>query len=172
MARLIGNFLFMEKNNNKFVFFVRSGKLKTVVRKVRIAIPAQSASVAPPLGPVLGQLGINIMDFCKQFNERSKRYNYDVVLNVVVFLFKDKSFEMFIKPPTVAFLVFECYNVFSTDPVNFKEVPLSFVYFIIKYLSLYIDQDVRVLGHCVRGTLRSMHLTIVDDVFSSKFKRF
>ena len=50
----------------------KSSMENEVLRKVRFLVPAQNATISPPIGPILGQFGINIMDFCKQFNDRSK----------------------------------------------------------------------------------------------------
>jgi large subunit ribosomal protein L11 len=76
---------------------------KEVEGSLKLQIPAGQANPAPPVGPALGQRGINIMDFCKMFNDKSKGEQPGVVLPVVVTYFKDKSFEMEIKMPPASF---------------------------------------------------------------------
>jgi large subunit ribosomal protein L11 len=73
---------------------------KEVVKVVKLAIEAGKANPAPPVGPALGQAGVNIMEFCKQFNDRTKDKKGPVP--VIINVFKDKSFEFVTKiSPTV-----------------------------------------------------------------------
>ena len=83
-------------------------ELETVVK---LQVPAGSANPAPPVGPALGQRGINIMDFCKMFNDKSKSETPGVVLPVVVTYYKDKSFDMEIKMPPASFFIKEALNL-------------------------------------------------------------
>ena len=66
-----------------------------VLRYVRVCIPAQSASLSPPLGPALGQLGINISDFCKQFNDKTKSIDSNVMLPTTIIVYRNKKFQFF-----------------------------------------------------------------------------
>jgi len=68
-------------------------------------VPARGATMSPPIGPVLGQYGINIMEFCKQFNEKSKEYPEGVLLTVLIFQFMDKTFTFQIKNLVNSFLL-------------------------------------------------------------------
>ncbi len=74
---------------------------KEVVASVKLQIPGGQANPAPPIGPALGQRGVNIMEFCKQFNERTKD-RPGTVLPVVLTVYKDKSFSFILKSPPVA----------------------------------------------------------------------
>src|SRR5436853_5192038 len=74
---------------------------KYVTGLIKLQIPAGIANPAPPIGPALGQHGVNIMDFCKQFNERTKD-RPGVVLPAVLSVYKDKSFSFILKSPPVA----------------------------------------------------------------------
>ncbi len=78
---------------------------------LKLQIPAGQANPAPPVGPALGQRGINIMEFCKMFNDKSKGEQPGVVLPVVVTYFKDKSFEMEIKMPPASYFIKEALNI-------------------------------------------------------------
>ena len=74
---------------------------KEIVTKIKLQIPGGQANPAPPIGPALGQHGVNIMEFCKQFNERTKD-RPGTILPVVLTVYKDKSFSFILKSPPVA----------------------------------------------------------------------
>ena len=72
-----------------------------IIKKIKLQIPGGQANPAPPIGPALGQHGVNIMEFCKQFNERTKD-RPGTVLPVVLTVYKDKTFTFILKSPPVA----------------------------------------------------------------------
>lgn len=74
---------------------------KELVTKIKLQVTGGQANPAPPIGPALGQHGLNIMEFCKQFNEKTKD-RPGVILPVVISVFKDKSFTFILKTPPVA----------------------------------------------------------------------
>ncbi len=74
---------------------------KEVTGSIKLQVTGAQANPAPPIGPALGQHGVNIMQFCKEFNERTKD-RPGVVLPVVITVFKDKSFTFILKSPPVA----------------------------------------------------------------------
>jgi large subunit ribosomal protein L11 len=77
---------------------------KEVVSQIKLYVPAGAANPAPPVGPALGQHGVNIMGFCKEFNEKTKGRD-PMPLPVVINVYKDKSFDFIIKtPPSSALL--------------------------------------------------------------------
>jgi large subunit ribosomal protein L11 len=78
--------------------------MKKVVGFVKLQIPAGQANPAPPVGPALGQKGINIMEFCKQFNARTQA-QAGLVIPVVITVFSDKSFTFITKTPPAAVLL-------------------------------------------------------------------
>ncbi len=77
---------------------------KVEVAKVKIQIPGGQANPAPPIGPALGQHQVNIMDFCKAFNERTKE-NPGLVVPAVITIYKDRSFTFEVKSPPAAVLI-------------------------------------------------------------------
>src|SRR3989339_2215015 len=80
-------------------------KTKKVKTLIKLQIPAGAANPAPPVGPALGQHGVNIMDFCKQFNERSKTMEAGMTIPVVITVFEDRSFTFITKMPPVSSLL-------------------------------------------------------------------
>ena len=70
---------------------------KEVLGYIKLQIPAGSANPAPPVGPALGQKGLNIQDFCKQFNDKTKDAEKGMALPVVINVYKDRSFDFVIK---------------------------------------------------------------------------
>jgi len=79
---------------------------KKVTGQIRLQIPAGKANPAPPVGPALGQAGVNIMEFCKQFNARTQD-KAGKVLPVVITVYGDKSFDFIIKTPPAAVQLME-----------------------------------------------------------------
>ena len=71
---------------------------------IKLQIPAGQANPAPPVGPALGQHGVNIMDFCKAFNEKTKE-QMGVIIPVEITVFADRSFTFIIKTPPAAILL-------------------------------------------------------------------
>lgn len=71
---------------------------------IKLQIPAGAANPAPPVGPALGQKGVNIMDFCKQFNAKTQDQN-GMIIPVVITVFADKSFTFICKTPPAAVLL-------------------------------------------------------------------
>ena len=79
---------------------------KRVTGKIKLQIPAGQANPAPPVGPALGSKGLNIMDFCKQFNARSQE-KMGQLLPVLVTIYADKSFDFVIKTPPAPVMILE-----------------------------------------------------------------
>ena len=77
---------------------------KEVFRKVKLQIEGGKATPAPPVGTALGPLGINIMDFCKQFNEKTTN-SKGMIIPVLMSVYEDKSFDFVLKTPPAAILI-------------------------------------------------------------------
>jgi large subunit ribosomal protein L11 len=71
---------------------------------IKLQIPAAQANPSPPVGPALGQHGVNIMDFCKQFNDRTKQQS-GLIIPVVITVYQDRSFSFITKTPPAAVLL-------------------------------------------------------------------
>ena len=83
---------------------------KEVVAQIKLQIPAGSANPAPPVGPALGQQGVNIMAFCKEFNAKTAKQAGDI-LPVVITVYKDKSFTFITKQPPASALIKKALNI-------------------------------------------------------------
>ncbi|OGC03698.1 50S ribosomal protein L11 [candidate division WOR-1 bacterium RIFOXYA12_FULL_43_27] len=79
-------------------------KKKELLTKIKLQIPAGKANPAPPIGPALGQHGINIMEFCKAYNEATREKG-DMIVPVEISVYKDRSFDFILKTPPAAALI-------------------------------------------------------------------
>jgi len=84
---------------------------KRVTGHINLQIPAGKANPAPPIGPSLGQHGVNIMEFCKQFNAATKALEEGLVIPVVITVYHDKSFTFIMKSPPAATLIKKAANI-------------------------------------------------------------
>ncbi len=94
---------------------------KEAVAQIRLYVPAGAANPAPPVGPALGQHGVNIMMFCKAFNDRTKGKD-PLPLPVVITVYKDKSFDFIIKTPPTSALIKKTAKLAKASGTAGKEV--------------------------------------------------
>lgn len=142
-------------------------KPKKVTNFIKLQIPAGAASPAPPIGPALGAAQINIMDFCKQFNDVTKEQS-GTIIPVEITVFEDKSFTFITKTPPAAVLIKEALKLSKGSGVPQSD----------KVGQLTQDQlraiaetkmpdlnanDVEAAMLVVAGTARSMGVTIADN---------
>ena len=89
---------------------------KEILGFIKLQIPAGSANPAPPVGPALGQKGLNIQDFCKQFNDKTKDAEKGMALPVVINVYKDRSFDFVIKSAPASALLLKAAGVTKGSP--------------------------------------------------------
>lgn len=89
---------------------VMAQKKKKLLTQIKLQIPGGQANPAPPVGPALGQHGLNIMDFCKAFNDRTKD-KQGTILPVVIDVFEDRSYDFVVKTPPAAILIMKALNL-------------------------------------------------------------
>ena len=94
---------------------------KKIMAIVKLQIQAGKANPAPPVGPALGQHGVNIMQFCKQFNEQTKGRD-GLILPVVISVYEDKSFTFIIKSPPSSVLIKRAANLAKASATAGKEI--------------------------------------------------
>lgn len=78
---------------------------KKIIGFIKLQVPAGKANPSPPIGPALGQRGLNIMEFCKAFNAQTQKVEAGLMLPVVITAFQDKSFTFIIKTPPASVLI-------------------------------------------------------------------
>lgn len=98
-------------------------KKKNILKKIKLQIPAGQANPAPPIGPILGQAGINIMEFCKDFNEQTKQ-SAGMITSVALNVYEDRSFDFQIKSPPAAELIKKSIKV-EKGSANSKKEPVG-----------------------------------------------
>ncbi|MBI3547546.1 MAG: 50S ribosomal protein L11 [Elusimicrobia bacterium] len=139
-------------------------KVKTVIK---LQIPAGAANPAPPVGPALGQHGINIMDFCKQFNERTKSSEAGMIIPAVITVFEDRSFTFITKMPPVSSLLKKAAGLAkaSGEPNRNKvgKITLKQAQDVAKAKMPDLNTDeLDQATLMVKGTARSMGIEITD----------
>ena len=140
---------------------------KEVSGLIKLQIRGGAANPAPPVGPALGAKGVNIMDFCKQFNARTQD-KMGKVLPVVISVYSDKSFDFVIKTPPVAIQLLEATKLQkgSTEPNRKKvgsvswEVVQTIAQDKMPDLNCFTVESAMKL---VAGTARSMGITVTGD---------
>ena len=137
---------------------------KKLMTQIKLQIPAGKANPAPPVGPALGQHGVNIMDFCKQYNDKTKDKG-DVILPVVIDVFEDRSFTFITKTPPVPVLLKKAANIIkgSGEPNKNKvaKVTKAQVEEIAKTKMPDLNTtNLESAMRLVEGTARSMGITV------------
>ncbi|MDF1823245.1 MAG: 50S ribosomal protein L11 [Verrucomicrobiales bacterium] len=139
---------------------------KEVVKQLKLQIPAGQANPSPPVGPALGQAGVNIMEFCKAFNAETQQSAGDL-LPVVISVYADKSFTFVTKKPPAAVLLKKAANIASGsgEPHKVKVGTLSRAKLLevvkVKIEDMNTD-DEEMACRILAGTARQMGLEIVD----------
>jgi len=93
---------------------------KAIKAQIKLHVPAAQANPAPPVGPALGQHGVNIMQFCKQFNDQTKGRD-GLILPVVISVYEDRSFTFIIKSPPSSILLKRAANLAKASGISGKE---------------------------------------------------
>ena len=141
-------------------------KVKVVKTMIKLQIPAGSANPAPPVGPALGQHGVNIMDFCKQFNEKTRKLEQGVPIPVVITVFEDRTFTFITKMPPMAALIKKAAGLAkgSGEPNKTKvgKMTLKQVEEVAKQKLVDLNtKDIKQAMEMVKGTARSMGVDII-----------
>ncbi|MCD6451673.1 MAG: 50S ribosomal protein L11 [Acidobacteria bacterium] len=140
---------------------------KKVLAKVKLQIPAGEATPAPPVGSALGPHGINIMEFCKAFNERTAK-DKGLIIPVVLTVYQDRSFDFITKTPPASILLKRAAKIAKGSPQPNREkvgkVTESQVAEIAKIkLPDLNTKDIEKAKRIIKGTARSMGIEVVPD---------
>jgi large subunit ribosomal protein L11 len=133
---------------------------------VKLQIPAGQANPAPPVGPALGQHGVNIMEFCKQFNARTQQQP-GMIIPVEIVIFADRSFSFITKTPPAAVLLRKAANVPKGSAVPQRDKVGRVTRAQVREIAELKMPDLNAASvdsamRMVEGTARSMGLTVVD----------
>ena len=140
---------------------------KKIVGYVKLQVPAGKANPSPPIGPALGQRGLNIMEFCKAFNAQTQSYEAGTPLPVVITAYGDRTFSFIIKLPPVSHFLKQAANVnkgFATPGRGGKagSVTMSQVKEIAeKKMKDLNANDIDAASMMIIGSARSMGLEVV-----------
>jgi len=137
---------------------------KKIKATIKLYCPAGQANPAPPVGPALGQHGVNIMEFCKKFNEMS-RAQEGLVLPVVISVYEDKTFSFIVKSPPCSVLLKRACGLAKASGVPNKEkvgkVTKAQLIEIAKIKSKDLNtEDINAAIKIVEGTARSMGIEV------------
>jgi large subunit ribosomal protein L11 len=139
---------------------------KELLVKVKLQAPGGSATPAPPIGPALGQHGVNIGQFVQQFNAQTKELN-GMIVPVEISIYKDKTFTFIVKSPPAAVLLKEAAGIAKGSGVPNKEKVGKVTKAQVRKISERKVKDLNAfdLDHCdriVAGTARSMGIEVVE----------
>ena len=139
---------------------------KEVVKVIKLQIEAGKATPAPPVGPALGSSGVNIMQFVKEFNDRTAS-QAGFIIPVVITVYKDKSFEFITKVPPVAVLIKKAINIQKGSGKPNKDKVAKITRDQIKAIAEQKMPDLNAASletamSMVAGTARSMGVVVVD----------
>ena len=138
---------------------------KELVIQIKLQVPAGSANPAPPVGPALGQHGLNIQDFCKKFNDRTKEIEKGLALPVVINVYKDRSFDFIIKSTPAAILLKKAAGIEKGSPTPQSEkvgkVTIKQIEEIVKQKEGDLTAaDMERAVNIIAGTARSMGIEV------------
>ena len=139
---------------------------KKIVTQIKLQAPGGQATPAPPIGPALGQHGVNIGQFVSQFNERSKEHN-GMLVPVVINVYQDKTFDFIIKSPPAAELLKQAAGIVKGSGVPNKEKVGSVSRDQVKQIAQTKFEDLNAYNldqatKIIEGTARSMGLDVAD----------
>jgi large subunit ribosomal protein L11 len=139
---------------------------KKVTGFVKLQVPAGAANPAPPVGPALGQHGVNIMEFCKQFNARTQGQP-GMIIPVEITVFADRSFTFITKTPPAAVLLKRAAGVQSGSAASHRDKVGKVTKKQVRDIAELKMPDLNAASvesamRMIEGTARSMGLTVVD----------
>lgn len=139
---------------------------KKIVGYVKLQIPAGKATPAPPVGPALGQHGVNIMGFCKEFNERTSK-DAGLIIPVVITVYADRSFSFITKTPPASVLLKKACKIEKGSGVPNREKVAKVSRDEVRKIAEYKMPDLNAANvesamRMIEGTARSMGIVVED----------
>jgi large subunit ribosomal protein L11 len=139
---------------------------KEITAKIKLQVPAGKANPAPPVGPALGQHGVNIMEFCKAFNARTQKLG-ETIVPVIISVYSDRSFTFITKTPPAAELLKKAAGIIKGSGVPNKDKVGKVSRAQIKEIAQTKMPDLNAASvesamRMIEGSAKSMGLEIVD----------
>lgn len=161
---------FFDKIDKCIVFLKLWNILKMITKKVqsyvKLQIIAGSATPSPPVGPALGQQGVNIIEFCKEFNASTANLEKGLLIPVIVTVYNDRSFSFITKTPPTSLLLKKAAGINSgsekPNTINVGKISLDQIYDISKVKAIDMTgSSIESISRSIIGTARSMGLEII-----------
>ncbi|MBI5178523.1 MAG: 50S ribosomal protein L11 [Nitrospinae bacterium] len=138
--------------------------VKEIKAKIKLQVPAGAANPAPPVGPALGQHGVNIMQFCKAFNDATKG-NEGLIIPVVITVYADKSFTFIMKSPPASVLLKRAAGIVKGSAQPHKEKVGKVTRAQLREIAKMKMQDLNAASEdaavrCIEGTAKNMGLLV------------
>ena len=140
---------------------------KKITGYIKLQVPAGQANPSPPIGPALGQAGLNIMEFCKQFNARTQKLEPGMPIPVVITAFHDRSFSFVTKTPPASYFLKKAANVEKgtgtpgAEPIG-KVTKKQIREIAEKKMPDLNTADIEAACRMIAGSARSMGLEVVE----------
>ena len=139
---------------------------KEITAKIKLQVPAGKANPAPPVGPALGQHGVNIMEFCKSFNARTQKMG-DTIVPVIITVYSDRSFTCITKTPPAAELLKKAAGIIKGSGTPNKDKVGKVTRAQIKEIATTKMPDLNAATvesamRMIEGSAKSMGLEVVD----------
>lgn len=143
---------------------------KKHIATIKLTLLANKAAPSPLLGQALGQYGINIMEFCKNFNNQTKNIKDNIYIPTIIYLYSRDNFKVIIKTPTTSFLVKHIANILKGSSMTKKQQNGIIYLKEIYHLAIFKKCD-RILNHLnvkslcktIIGSIKSMGITIKNE---------
>ncbi len=141
---------------------------KKIVGYIKLQVPAGKANPSPPIGPALGQRGLNIMEFCKAFNAQTQSYEPGTPLPVIITAFGDRTFSFIIKLPPVTYYLKQAAGITKGTKATGRDAPVGQVTMqqvreiASKKMKDLNANDVDAASMMIIGSARSMGLEVVQ----------
>ena len=140
--------------------------MKKVIGQIKLQLPAGKANPSPPVGPALGQHGVNIMAFCKEFNAKTQK-DAGLIIPVVISVYQDRSFSFIMKTPPAAVLIKKAINLESGSARPNKDKVGKITLDQVREIAQVKLQDtnagsLETCMQCISGTARSMGVELVE----------
>ncbi len=141
---------------------------KKILGYIKLQVPAGSATPSPPIGPALGQRGVNIMGFCKEFNARTEKEAKGTPLPTVITVYQDKSFTFITKTPPASFFIKQALNIKSGSKAPGRDSAGKITRSQLREIAEKKMKDLNAIdvesaSRIIEGSARSMGLQIVES---------